>query len=86
MGAFLTEYYLLIYVEEIIDIKNHHRTTNRELITVTENCQWMPKFFVGKRLFENRIFKQYCNLYNPTDYLLYKKKKELVSGEILWIT
>lgn len=41
---------------------------------------------VGKRLLENRIFKQYCNLYNPTDYLLYKKKKELVSGEILWIT
>lgn len=30
----------------------------------------MDAKIVGKRLLENRIFKQYCNLY----YLLYKKK------------
>jgi len=48
VGAFLTEYCLLIYVEEIIDIKTHHLTTNRELKTVIENCKWMPKFLVNQ--------------------------------------
>lgn len=45
-GLFLTGYYLLMYVEGIIEIENPHLTTNMEMISLSENCQWVLKLLV----------------------------------------